>query len=216
MFVVNLNKLSILQEKKMKIKTLSTIALIGVLVCGSYRASATEAMGDFSADMVMTSAGHVTNVKMATTNGKTRMEMPMGISIMRPDLGVMWMVMPDQGMYMEQPLDMNSLAQASPESAGEVTRESLGREIVNGRDTEKIKLTIVSSQGTTQIYQWVAGDIMVRAQSLDGSWTVDYQNVQTGPQPDSLFEPPAGYQKMQMPSVGNLMAQMRDQYGQNQ
>jgi hypothetical protein len=40
-------------------------------------------------------------------------------------------------------------------------------------------------------------------EAVDGSWSVEYKNVSLGPQPDSLFEVPEGFQKATMPSFGS-------------
>ena len=42
----------------------------------------------------------------------------------------------------------------------------------------------------------------VKTAAADGSWTVEYKNIDRGSQADSLFEVPAGFQKTAMPGMG--------------
>jgi hypothetical protein len=41
---------------------------------------------------------------------------------------------------------------------------------------------------------------VVKKQDENGTWTVEFENIHLGPQDPSLFEIPAGYQKMEMPA----------------
>lgn len=162
--------------------------------------------GDFSADIISSSPQGTVNMKIYSTTGKSRMEMPGNITIIRQDLHVMWMVMPGQNMYMEQPIDPMMLTRTSRVMPGEIERVPMGSEVIDGKTTQKYKITYQASRGVDSVYQWLGqGEMPVRVQAVDGSWTVDYKNVSMGHQPDSLFEPPAGYQKMTIPSMGSLM-----------
>jgi hypothetical protein len=159
--------------------------------------------------MVSVADGQTVEARIYTGDKKSRIEMPQATMILRLDRGVTWMIMPDQGMYMEQPVDPKMAAQTSREMPGETERKSLGKESVNGREAEKF-LVIYSQAGRTDsVHQWIDGDgIPVRTAALDGSWSAEFKNVKSGPQPDSLFEPPAGYQKFEMPNVNAMMQQM--------
>lgn len=161
----------------------------------------------FSAEMSMTSAGHETRAKFYVGNNKVRMEMPQGIMISRMDKGVSWMLMPEQNMYMEHPLDRKMAIQGSEKFPGEMSRVSQGKEEVSGRPAEKFLVRYDDGQGAEDMLQWLGEDgIPVKMASVDGSWSVEYQYIQPGPQPDSLFEIPAGYQKMEVPNMQNMMA----------
>jgi hypothetical protein len=58
------------------------------------------------------------------------------------------------------------------------------------------------------MYQWISKGIAmpVKMAAVDNSWIVEYKNIKTGKQPDSLFEIPAGYQSFAMgkPSMKDL------------
>lgn len=160
-----------------------------------------EAWHDFSADMVTTAGGQSVHGRIFVSREKTRMEMPQSIMITRFDKKVAWVIMPTQNMYMEHPLDPNILARVSKEVPGEIERVSLGPEPADGRPAQKYKVTYSESGRQNAVYQWIGeSEIPLKIEAVDGSWAVEYKNMQTGPQPDSLFELPEGYQKLEMPT----------------
>lgn len=159
----------------------------------------------FSADMVMQGPQGVIQAKLYVGDRKTRMEMPQAITILRLDRSLSYILMPSQHMYMEHPLDMNMVAQTSTSMPGETERKSLGKESVNGVPAEKFQVTFSQAgQAPQTVYQWTGPNgIPVKIASVDGSWSVEYCNIQAASQPDSLFEPPADYQKFAMPNMAD-------------
>ena len=189
----------------MKNRTFVLIHLIFLSLWFSVGARAQAAPGDFSADVVSSSPQGTVNMKLYSTAGKSRMEMPGNIMIIRQDLQVMWMVMPSESMYMEQPIDPAMLVKTSRVVPGEIERTPMGNESIDGKTTQKFKITYETAGRRETLYQWIGtNDMPARVQAVDGSWTVDYKNVSTVHQPDSLFDPPAGYQKMAIPSMGDF------------
>lgn len=168
-------------------------------------AAAESPAADFSAEMVMTASGQTMQGKLYAAEGKSRMEMPQSVVITRYDRNVSWVIMPGQGMYMEQPIDVKSTAKTSRELPGETERVSLGTEQVGGQAAEKFKVTYMEGGRQESLYQWVAGDspVPVKFESVDGTWSMEYRNINLEPQDDSLFEVPAGYQKFDMPDMGS-------------
>ncbi len=177
--------------------------------------AATPQYENFSADMLLTSSGRNIQAKVYFNNGNVRTEMFQTISIIRRDQNVMWNIMPAQKMYMELQLNLDQLAQASPQTPGEVERVKVGDEMIDGRMTEKFKVTYDSNKGRQEMFQWIANSkLPVKMQAADESWTVEYKNIQTGPQDDALFLPPAGFQKMEMPALGGMNLQALQQMAQ--
>ena len=165
---------------------------------------------EFSADMVSRAEGKTMQMKMYLSEGKVRMETPEAVTIARPDLGVSWVLMSSEKMYLEQPMDPTMAEKTSKTLPGEFERTSMGEETVDGEATEKFKVSFKNSEGEGSIYQWIrkTDGLPARVEALDGSWSVDYKNIQTGPQAASLFEVPEGYQKMNMPNMADLGALM--------
>lgn len=182
-------------------------ALVGLaIILIATKAMAFGFSKDFSAEMVNRSAGREMRQKFYTSQDKIRMEMGEMVMIIRHDLNVSWMIMPSQGMYMEQPIDPRMMAQASERMPGEVERKTLGREEVSGVNAEKFMITYTDNEGSKSIYQWMGPqEIPLKMASVNGEWEVEYQNIQLGSQDAALFEPPAGFQKMAMPNLGSGM-----------
>lgn len=123
--------------------------------------------------------------------------------ITRIDRKVMWNIMRREKMYMEMPLDLSNRPKVEEKFEGEIERKEVGKETVNGHPATKYLITYKVDNKKEQVYQWVATDIKfpVKTAAVDGSWTQEFKNIQIGPQQQSLFEVPAGYQKMQMPKM---------------
>lgn len=102
---------------------------------------------------------------------------------------------------MEQPIDPSAAAKAGVTSQGELERVPMGKETVDGRMTDKFKITYADANGNRTIYQWLdAQGLPAKVESEDGSWSVEYKNVKPGRPPENLFEVPADYHKFAMPA----------------
>jgi hypothetical protein len=184
--------------------------LLGWILCGAALAEGME-RADFSADMISKSQGREMEMKIYVTKDKTRMDMGQSMVITRMDKHVSWMVMPSQNMYMENPIDLDKVAKTEKTIPGEVERVSLGADAVDGQQAEKFKITYITAGRQDSMYQWMAGNspVPLKMEAADGSWSMQYKNVRLGPQPDSLFEIPAGCQKFAMPAgMGGAPMQM--------
>lgn len=126
--------------------------------------------------------------------------------IIRQDKGVMWMVNVGQRAYYEAPLgqmrDLSQAGKAGEKLPGETSRKDLGTEKIEGRPTKKTEITFTHQGESQTVLMWYANDLglPLKTAAKDGSWSVEYKKVVTGPQPDNLFEIPAGYQKVAMPA----------------
>lgn len=166
---------------------------------------------EFSALIVTTSARMTQSMKMYVKEKKFRME-PQGqprYNILREDKQVMWMVMVDEKKYMEMPMKPfkpHEKPQIEKKIGGEISRVEVGSEVINGHPTKKYEVTYKSGDRTDKMYQWLATDLnfSIKTAAIDGSWSTEFKEIKTGSQPDSLFEPPAGYQKVTMPSFPGI------------
>jgi outer membrane lipoprotein-sorting protein len=162
---------------------------------------------EMSVTVVSSSGGHTNQSKLYMKADKVRMENEMAggsYSIVRRDLKKVWMVMPPSKSYMEMDEGKKQDA-AIPEDKvkGEVSRKVIGSETIDGHPCTKYEVTVKVDDKTINTYQWMATDINfpVKTAAVDGSWSMEYKDIKLGSQPDSLFELPAGYQKMSMPSM---------------
>lgn len=164
---------------------------------------------EFSADMVTKAGkGQEMSSKMYMKANKFRMEMKGAdsYSIVRQDKNLMWMMTPSQKMYMEMKVDPKQNPKVEEKVKGEVSRKLLGSETINGHPSKKYEVTYKEGKTEEKMYQWFATDIKfgIKSAAIDGSWSTEFKNIKMGSQPDSLFEVPAGYQKMSMPNIPGM------------
>src|SRR6185312_6241001 len=87
--------------------------------------------------------------------------------------------------------------QYSTHKAPHFSCQSAGTDVVNGRPAQKWAVTTTDANGTTQSgYAWIDNKLHVVSRSQDKNSEMDLQNVQEGPQPDAVFQIPAGYHQI--------------------
>jgi Domain of unknown function (DUF4412) len=160
----------------------------------------------YSADQVITTKdGMNVTSKVYADDGKMRTEMTTQgmqmISIIRPDQKKMYSVMPAQKMVMTMSLDSSKLKNMPSTTGDDSKFETVGPDLVDGTPCIKYKMT---SSKTDKVFLWwvaVGTKAPVKMAADDGSFTLVWKNYKTGPQDAALFEPPADYQVMEMPSA---------------
>ncbi len=189
-------------------KVILSFCLALLVLCGI--SSAVE----FSADQVMKVKGmQPVTSKLNFTDTKWRMESRfMGrqtISIIRADRGVSWVLMPAQKMFTENKLDNTQKLATGKQIPGEIKREKIGRENINGINCDKLMITYKDRNGTSSMFLWLSNEgIPMKSAASDASWTNEMKNVKKGSQPSSLFEIPEGYKKMAAAGAGNMPSKM--------
>lgn len=167
---------------------------------------------DFSADVISTTQGMVSNGKLYISNDKVRMEMPQAITITRMDKKIAWILMPEEKMYMEQPINPDQAAVTSDKIEGEIERKFVGKEMVDNKMADKYRIIYEINGNRMTVFQWLIPGLAmpVKTAAADNSWSMEYRNIRTESQPDYLFEIPAGYQKFSanMPSMQDILSGM--------
>lgn len=161
---------------------------------------------EFSATMIAKSEGQETQGKIFVKGNKMRNETKAGgrtqISIIRPDKKMMWLVMPAEKAYMEMRLNPQATRQMMiKEPAKQVKMKFLGKETVNGFETEKYETSVTHRGKTVKEYIWLSKKLgmPIKVAAADGSYSMQYRDIKTGGVADALFTPPPGYRKIQMP-----------------
>lgn len=198
---------------------LSLMSLVLVLACWALPLQAQlSSPPQFSTDMTTKSpGGESTHGKMYFGGTRVRIDTNAGgreVQIIN-DLAkkTSYMIMPQQKMYMEmsatgpmgahsrtpdvKPVDPNNPC-ANQEG---VTCKKVGSETVNGRSCDKWEFRGEHRKQTVWIDQKL--HFPVKSVTSDGT-IVEMTNIKEGAQPASLFQVPAGYQKMDM---GGMMRQ---------
>jgi hypothetical protein len=83
----------------------------------------------------------------------------------------------------------------------QVKHEPLGSEQVSEYHCDKSRTTVTWQGITSSTVEWAAkelGGFVVKKLDEKTGETTEYQNIKIGPQDPSLFELPAGYQKLSM------------------
>jgi hypothetical protein len=160
----------------------------------------------YSADMAITSGSGFNMTTHTSVDGdKARSDMQMmnGMAvstIIRKDKKKIYHVLDAQKMVMESDFDPAKMANAAAAVNGPQGKfELVGPDTVDGVAATKYKVT--AGDGKIN-YFWLdpANKAPLEMASGDGAYTIKWKNFKAGPQDPALFEPPAGYQVMNMPS----------------
>lgn len=177
------------------------VLIMSLTICNSVFAA------EFSADMINKAQGQTLQSKIYMKKNKIRLETKgeEAYSIVRTDKNVAWMVFPKDKAYMEM-VPQGPQVQGE-KLKGEVSRKYLGSETIDGRSTKKYEVILKDADISDKAYQWVATDLNypIKISAVDGSWSTEYKNIKAGAQPDTLFELPAGYEKMAMPGMPGIV-----------
>ncbi len=161
---------------------------------------------ELSAKVVTTAEGQEMHGKVFMKGQKIRNEFQAGgetnISIVRPDKKVVWMLMPGEKMYMEMPITeetQEKILIKKPEDQAKM--KLLGTETVNGFECDKYEVDASQQGQSVKQFVWIAKKLQMPIKSVtaDGSMSMEYRDIKVGGVPDSVFELPQGYEKMQMP-----------------
>ena len=172
-----------------------------------------RASGDveFSAVMTDVEKGVPAEYAVSFTRGKQRISLLKdetgGAVIVRLDKGVVWALMPAMKLFLEMGVKPENKSPLVYDPDDILEWEKVGEETVDGHPAVKEKLTIRNKGDQPKtFYRWFATDIgwPVKAEALDGSWSISYSNIKAGPQDPALFEPPTGYMKVVRKPVSHM------------
>ena len=164
---------------------------------------------EYTADSSMETAQGAMKGRVYSAPGKERREMNQGgqkmITIMRQDKKAVWMLMPEQKMYMETTMGKGD---SRPEdmSGYKIEQTVVGPETVNGVSTTKSKVIMTDGKGMKMGgFMWhtadkiaVKTDVIAMDKSNKARIKMDLTNLKVGKQDPALFEIPAGYTRMDM------------------
>ena len=192
-------------EENMR-KTIVLLMLIGfcmALAAPSVRAD--ESTAQYSAIMHMSTERGDVEAKIFVIPGMKRMEMHDATQIIRFDKGVMWVLMPKQRMYMENPIPA---APGGGDNLKYLEKKKLGKETVNGISTTKYKTVAEDPQGNRlEGFSWltddgilVKNDMQLEAEGRKMQVKTEISDLKVGQQDPALFEVPQGFSKFAMPA----------------
>ncbi len=173
---------------------LSLVWLLSMSV-GSLPGSATAL--DFSAERVVKRGKSVVTAHVNAKDDRWRFEFnqPQGgasIIIVRMDHGTSWLILSKRRQYLEVPVADDHRLVVSEAMEGEISREFVGEETLNGYPTELFEVTVKDREGTRQYYRWVtkAQRFALKTVSKQGEWSEEFRRVIFTEQSSFLFELP--------------------------
>jgi len=170
---------------------------------------------EYSADSYLETSDGITQGTVYVAYGKERREYVQDgektVMIIRQDKKVVWMLQPEEKTYME--IKIPKEGRKDDLSAYKIEQTVVGPETINGVRTTKSKIIMIGPKGDKLGgFYWKSTEgIVVKTDAI----AVDKKskerikseltNLKLGKQNPSLFEIPAGYEKMDMGSLGKMM-----------
>jgi hypothetical protein len=155
---------------------------------------------EFSAQRIAKDDGKVVSAHVNAREDRWRFEYaePQGdamVAIIRLDKQAAWLILSKRRVFVEVPIGPEHLLLVSEKMDGEVARELIGKEDLNGFPTELFEVTVMTKGEPKQYYQWVtqAQRFPIKTVSKRGVWSVEYRNVVFARQSSLFFETPRGY-----------------------
>jgi len=168
---------------------------------------------ELSADIVTEVSGISAGAsnKLFFSNNKMRIEnessdvLRKEITIVRPDMHITWLILPDRKIYAEQPFPGMVKLVVWPMSQKDIDdlkngKTFIGNELVNGRSTKKYSSEVkIVGEGVRHNFVWIddrTGWPIKSGGDYGTDFSLELKNFKEGVQPASLFELPDGYTKV--------------------
>jgi hypothetical protein len=152
---------------------------------------------DFSAERIVKSGKKVVTAHVNAKDDRWRFEFaqPQGgasIIIVRMDRHSSWLILSRRRQYLEMPIADEHRLAVSETMEGELSREFVGDQTLNGYPTELFEVTVAENGGTRQYYQWVTKvqRFPVKTVSKQGKWSEEFHHLIFTEQSSFLFELP--------------------------
>ena len=152
---------------------------------------------DFSAERIVKNGKSVVTAHVNAKDDRWRFEFaqPQGgasIIIVRMDRRSSWLILSKRRQYLEVPIAKDHQLAVSETMEGEVSRELVGDETLNGYPSELFEVTVAENGETRQYYQWVTKvqRFPVKTVSKQGQWSEEFRHVIFTEQSSFLFELP--------------------------
>ena len=111
----------------------------------------------------------------------------------------MWLLLSRMRHFKTMPYDPDQAPKVYEKLDGEVKREQIGTETLDGHPTTLYQVTVRDANREDVYYQWLATDIRfpLKLARKDGSWQVEYRHVKLRPVSDFLFQLPVNFQPLE-------------------
>ena len=161
---------------------------------------------DFSADRIVKSGKSVVTAHVNAKDDRWRFEFaqPQGgasIIIVRVDLQSSWLILSRRRQYLELPIADEHRLAVNEKMEGELSREFVGDQILNGYPTELFEATVAENGESRQYYRWVTKGqrFPVKTVSKQGTWSEEFRHLIFTEQSPFLFELPQRLDRVNPP-----------------
>ena len=162
---------------------------------------------DFSAERIVKIGKSVVTAHVNAKDDRWRFEFarPQGgasIIIVRMDRQSSWLILSKRRQYAEVPIAKEHQLLVSETMEGELSRELVGDQTLNGYPTELFEVTVSENGGERHYYQWVTKvqRFPVKTVSKEGSWSEEFQRLIFTKQSPFLFELPQRLDRANTPA----------------
>jgi hypothetical protein len=152
---------------------------------------------DFSGDRIVKRGKSVVTAHVNAKDDRWRFEFPIpqrgaSVIIVRADRGTAWLILSKRRLYLEEPIANDYRLEVSEKMLGEISREFVGDETLNGYPTELFEVTVAEDGGNRQYYRWVTKTerFPLKTVSKQGTWSEEFHRVIFTEQSPFLFELP--------------------------
>ena len=168
--------------------------LIPVVLEGSVQSAAAL---DFSAEWIIKRGQSVVTAHINAKDDRWRFEYAQpqqgaSVMIVRTDKQHSWLILSKRRQYLQIPIATDHLLTVTEKMNGEVSREFVGDETLNGHLTELFEVTVSEDGETRQFYRWVtkAQRFPLKTVSKQGKWSEEFRRPIFTEQSLFLFELP--------------------------
>jgi hypothetical protein len=169
---------------------------------------------EFSASMMVKDDAKIMPGKIQVSNGKLRQEFAdergQTITIVRPDLKVVWVILPLQRSYMEIPLTTKLPGQFIQIPPQALSKRLVGQERLDGYDTEKYEVSVPAGRGLEKQTYWVAAKLglPIKMECRERRFSLEYKSIREEKVPDQRFNLPPGIKKLD--SIGGFAEKVEE------
>jgi hypothetical protein len=161
---------------------------------------------DFSAERIVKNGKKAVTAHVNAKDDRWRFEFaqPQGgasIIIVRMDRQSSWLILSRRRQYLEMPIADEHRLAVSETMEGELSREFVGDQTLNGYPTELFEVTVAENGGTRQYYRWVTKvqRFPVKTVSKQGQWSEEFRRLIFTEQSPFLFELPQRLDRANQP-----------------
>ncbi len=152
---------------------------------------------DFSADRIVKNGKSVVKSHVNAKDDRWRFEFVQpqrgaSVIIVRVDRGIAWLILSKRRQYFEEPIVSDHQLTVMENMTGEISRELVGDEVLDGRPVELFEVTVAKDGETRHYYRWVtkAERFPLKTVSKQGTWSEEFQRLLFTEQSPFLFELP--------------------------